>query len=195
SVNLYNPLRQLASLWSSFQLAMASWDRVSLILSLTSNLPMVENKFHEPGSAVVEFRDVYFSYPNGKEILRRINLKLKRGKTYALVGPTGGGKTTTASLMARLYDPTKGSILLGGKDLRAYSEHERAKKIGFILQEPFLFTGTLQDNILYGNERYALFNPEQLTESIKAAGLEDLLAIFERGLATEVLSDGNSMSL
>src|SRR5690606_3466051 len=162
SVNLYNPLRQLASLWSSFQLAMASWDRVSLILSLTSNLPMVENKFHEPGSAVVEFRDVYFSYPNGKEILRRINFKLERGKTYALVGPTGGGKTTTASLVVRLYDPTKGTVLLGGKDLRAYSEQERTKKIGFILQEPFLFTGTIQENILYGNDLYSHVPAEKL---------------------------------
>lgn len=195
STNLYNPLRQLASLWSNFQLAMASWDRVSLILSLNSNLTTLENEFPERSSSLVEFRDVYFSYPNGKEILRRINLKLEQGKTYALVGPTGGGKTTTASLMARLYDPTKGSILLAGKDLRAYSEQERAQKIGFILQEPFLFTGTVQDNILYGNQHYTAATPEQLGESIKAAGLENLIAIFDQGLATQVLSDGNSMSL
>lgn len=195
STNLYNPLKQLASLWSNFQLAMASWDRVSLILSLQSTLTSIESEFEEPSSTLLEFKDVSFSYPNGRDILHRINLKLERGKTYALVGPTGGGKTTTASLMARLYDPTKGVVLLEGKDLRSYSKNERTEKIGFILQEPFLFTGTIQDNILYGNKHYANIKPEQLIASIKASGLEDLLAIFEKGLATEVLSGGNSLSL
>jgi ATP-binding cassette subfamily B protein len=79
---------------------------------------------------------------------------MEKGKTYALVGPTGGGKTTTASLIARLYDPTEGIVLLDGKDIRTYNTSERTRKIGFILQEPFLFSGTVKDNILYGNERY-----------------------------------------
>ncbi len=88
-----------------------------------------------------------------KEILHNVSLKLEKGKTYAFVGPTGGGKTTTASLIARLYDATTGTVLLDGKDIRSYKPEERSKKIGFILQEPFLFTGTVKDNILYGNER------------------------------------------
>ena len=92
--------------------------------------------------------------PAGSEVLRDATFALERGKTYALVGPTGGGKTTTASLMARLYDPTRGRVLLDGRDIRSYQPAERARKIGFILQEPFLFTGTIRDNILYGNERY-----------------------------------------
>ncbi len=195
STNLYNPLRQLASLWSSFQLAMASWDRVSLLLSLDTNLMISESKTKVPSTSLLEFRDVNFSYPNGKEILRAINLKLERGKTYALVGPTGGGKTTTASLMARLYDPTTGTVLLDGRDLRSYDALERSQKIGFILQEPFLFTGTIKDNILYGNESYRHYDNEQLADLIKTSGLEDLLAIFESGLETEVLSSGNSISL
>ncbi len=195
ATNLYNPLRQLASLWSSFQLAMAGWDRVSLILSLETNLTIIESKLNLQNNSLLEFRDVYFSYPNGKEILRHINFKLERGKTYALVGPTGGGKSTTASLMARLYDPTRGIVLLDGKDLRSYSETERSEKIGFILQEPFLFTGTIKDNILYGNPLYRNYNSEKLAELIKISGLEDLLALFENGLETEVLVGGNSISL
>src|SRR5690554_2062945 len=195
STNLYNPLRQLASLWSSFQLAMASWDRVSLLLSLETNLIVSENKANETSTSLLEFRNVNFSYPNGKEILRAVNIKLEMGKTYALVGPTGGGKTTTASLMARLYDPTTGAVLLDGRDLRSYDALERSQKIGFILQEPFLFTGTIKDNILYGNEKYRHYDKEQLAELIKTSGLEDLLAIFESGLETEVLSGGDSVSL
>jgi ATP-binding cassette subfamily B protein len=195
AVNLYNPLRQLASLWSTFQVAMAGWDRISQILSLESNLAISDNNTKESSSSLLEFRNVSFAYPNGKEILHAINLKLERGRTYALVGPTGGGKTTTASLMARLYDPTEGTVFLDGKDIRSYIPDERSRKIGFILQEPFLFTGTIQDNILYGNELYSDYNSKQLTELIKTSGLEELLALFESGLETKVLSSGDSISL
>jgi len=195
AVNLYNPLRQLATLWSTFQVAMAGWDRISQILSLESNLAISENRVQESSSSLLEFRNVSFAYPHGKEILHDINLKLERGKTYALVGPTGGGKTTTASLMARLYDPTEGIVLLEGKDIRSYKPQDRSQKIGFILQEPFLFSGTIQDNILYGNETYSNYNNEQLTELIRTSGLGELLAIFESGLETKVLSSGDSISL
>ncbi len=120
---------------------------------------------------------------------------MERGKTYALVGPTGGGKTTTASLIARLYDANKGAILLNGKDIRSYTAEERAQKIGFILQEPFLFTGTVRENILYGNEAYKNYSNQQLEQAIADANLGSLLAIFEEGLDTKVTSGGDSISL
>ena len=191
----YNPLRQLAALWTSFQVAMAGWDRISQILGLETDLVTVPGLATEPSSSLLEFRNVHFSYPNGDEILHNINFKLESGKTYALVGPTGGGKTTTASLIARLYDPTKGTVLLSGNDIRSYQPEERSKKVGFILQEPFLFTGTVKENILYGNEAYKDFSNEQLEDVIKEANLESLLAIFESGLETKVLSSGDSISL
>lgn len=124
-----------------------------------------------------------------------VNLALEKGKTYALVGPTGGGKTTTASLMARLYDPVQGTVLLQGKDIRTYSPEERTKKIGFILQEPFLFSGTLKDNILYGNENYQDYDKEKTETLIKETGLEKLLSRFDEGLDTEVSINGDSISL
>ncbi|WP_295673694.1 ABC transporter ATP-binding protein [uncultured Mucilaginibacter sp.] len=191
----YNPLRQLAALWTSFQTAMAAWDRISHILALETDLVTVKAGVTEPSSSLLEFRNVHFSYDESKEILHNINFKLERGKTYALVGPTGGGKTTTASLIARLYDATKGTVLLDGKDIRSYQPLERTKKIGFILQEPFLFTGTVRENILYGNELYVNHTNEQLEQVILDANLGSLLAIFEQGLDTKVLSNSDSISL
>ncbi|GEP88470.1 ATP-binding cassette, subfamily B [Chitinophaga terrae (ex Kim and Jung 2007)] len=192
----YTPLRQLATLWANFQVAMAGWDRISEILNLESDLVTVPaGPVTPPSSSLVEFRNVHFGYPEGKEILHNINLSFEQGKTYALVGPTGGGKTTTASLIARLYDPTKGTVLLSGKDIRSYSDSERTKKIGFILQEPFLFSGTIRENILYGNSEYLHASNEELVTLIREANLEKLLAIFEEGLDTRVTSGAEGISL
>ncbi len=136
--NFYGPMRQLAAVWASFQMAMAALDRISEVLSLESNLPVIEAPQTEKApkaASVLSFRQVCFHYPDGKDVLRDISFEMERGKAYALVGPTGGGKTTTASLMARLYDPTQGSVLFQGRDIRSYTAEERAQKIGFILQD------------------------------------------------------------
>lgn len=193
--NFYHPLRQLAALWASFQVAMAGWDRISQILSLNSNLLVVDEKSKYDSSSYLSFREVSFSYPNGKEVLHHVNFDLQRGKTYAFVGPTGGGKTTTASLIARLYDATKGCVLLDGKDIRSYTASERTSKIGFILQEPFLFSGTIRDNILYGNAEYKNLSNEELARVIQEAGLEGLLSRFDEGLDTRVQSSSEGISL
>lgn len=194
--NFYNPLRQLAALWANFQVAMAGWDRISQILTLESNLVTVpDNTAVSADAPLLEFRNVSFSYPDGKAVLHHINFTLERGKTYAFVGPTGGGKTTTASLIARLYDPTEGEVLLQGKDLRSYDAAARAHTIGFILQEPFLFSGTVRDNILYGNEQYRHYTNEQLIQVIQDANLQTLLDRFDNGLDTKVNNSGDSVSL
>jgi ATP-binding cassette subfamily B protein len=193
--SFYNPLRQLATLWTTFQTAMAAWDRVSNILALETNMVTVKETKKETTDALLEFRNVHFAYPGGNEILHNICFKMERGKTYALVGPTGGGKTTTASLIARLYDPTQGLVLLDGKDIRSYEANERTQKIGFILQEPFLFTGTVKENILYGNEQYKDFTDDQLEDVLKQANLGELVAMFDEGLETKVLSASDSISL
>ncbi|MCW3083470.1 MAG: multidrug transporter [Bacteroidetes bacterium] len=195
AVNFYNPLRQLAALWTSFQVALAGWDRIAKILSMDSNLTTIDNPGVATSDALIEFRSVHFAYETGKEILHNVSLKLERGKTYAFVGPTGGGKTTTASMIARLYDPTSGIILVDGKDIRSYPPEQLSKKIGFILQEPILFSGTVKDNILYGNEQYQHYTNEQLEQVIKDSNLESLLKIFESGLETKISSGGDSISL
>jgi len=193
--NFYHPLRQLAGMWASFQTAMAGWDRISQILSLDTNLPVIEGHSKNSDPAYLSFRNVSFTYPNGKEVLHHVNFDLERGKTYAFVGPTGGGKTTTASLIARLYDATKGSVLLDGKDIRSYTPEERAGKIGFILQEPFLFSGTVRDNILYGNQEYQNLSNDDLEKVIKESALETLLSRFDEGLDSKVETTGDGISL
>ncbi|MGN6193988.1 MAG: ABC transporter ATP-binding protein [Ginsengibacter sp.] len=193
----YQPLRQLATLWASFQTAMAAWDRISIILNLESNLAkkIESHSIKILNPPLLIFQHVSFQYPDGKKVLHDINFNLKKGKTYAFVGPTGGGKTTTASLIARLYDPTEGEVFFNGKDLRSYDPAELSKEIGFILQEPFLFNGTVRDNILYGHEAYKKLDREQLNNVIEGEGLDTLAQRFENGLDTSIVSGGDSMSL
>jgi len=200
----YDPLRQMAALWANFQVALAGWDRISHILNLESDLITAEHTAHLSAvgtasaaatPALLEFQHVSFHYPDGTEVLHNNSFRMEKGKTYALVGPTGGGKTTTASLIARLYDPTSGRILLDGKDLRSFKPAERTLKIGFILQEPFLFSGTVKDNILYGNEQYHDLSNEALTAVIEKANLQTLLSRFDTGLETPVSSGGDGISL
>jgi ATP-binding cassette subfamily B protein len=193
--NFYNPLRQLASVWSSLQLALAGLDRISEVLALESDMDIAVNAESGSSGGVLEFKHVSFGYPEGREVLHDVNFTLEKGKTYALVGPTGGGKTTTASLMARLYDPTKGTVFLGGKDIRSYPPEIRAKKIGFILQEPFLFSGTVKENILYGNEEYKDYTNDQVTALLAKSNLNGLLARFSEGLETKVTSSSDGISL
>ncbi|HEV2355979.1 MAG TPA: ABC transporter ATP-binding protein, partial [Puia sp.] len=221
TTSFYDPLRQLAALWAGFQVAIASWDRISHLLSLETNLVTLSEEEAAASAgwggatdhggltvvstagngskginpALIEFRDVSFHYPNGSDVLRHNSLRMEKGKTYALVGPTGGGKTTTASLLARLYDPSSGSVLLDGRDIRTFTPQERARKIGFILQDPILFTGTVRDNILYGNEKYKDFSNDQLTAVLHESGLETLLARFDEGLDTKVVLSGEGISL
>ncbi|ADB37146.1 ABC transporter ATP-binding protein [Spirosoma linguale] len=193
--NFYNPLRQLAALWANFQVALAAWDRISHLLAMQTDLLPVGSTLPVQTSALLSFQHVSFSYPDGKEVLHDISFDLARGKTYALVGPTGGGKTTTASLIARLYDPTSGTIVLDGNDIRSYTPEERTRKIGFILQEPFLFTGTVRENILYGNESYQTYTNEQLAEVIQESNLDNLVDRFDEGLDTKVQNGGDAISL
>ncbi|GET28557.1 ABC transporter ATP-binding protein [Prolixibacter sp. SD074] len=193
--NFYNPLRQLASLWASFQIALAAWDRIAKILNMENNMPLLDASEEGESKALLSFRDVSFTYPNGTEVLHHINFDLEKGKTYAFVGPTGGGKTTTASLISRLYDPTSGTVWLDGKNIGSYAPEERCGKIGFILQEPFLFSGTIRDNILYGNDAYREYKNGELTKLFHNTGLESLLQRFDEGLDTKVDVSGDGISL
>ena len=178
-LRFYDPLRQMASLWNTFQTAMAGWDRIHAILGLSTNLAVVPAAADSQTGPRLEFRQVDFGYNPERPVLTGVEMRLEAGKSYALVGPTGGGKSTTASLMARLYDPDRGEVLLDGLDLRSYQAAERSQKIGFILQEPFLQGGSLRDNFHYANPNYR----DELLEEMAMSGL---LATFSDGLDTQV---------
>ncbi len=191
----YDPLRHMAALWAFYQAAMAAWDRITVILRMKNDMPVIDDGRKHKSNAVLSFKDVSFSYPNGQEVLHKINFELKRGKTYALVGPTGGGKTTTASLMARLYDPSKGEVIFNGQDIRSLQPAARTQKIGFILQDAFLFTGTVRDNIVYANDELKALSKDELNELIRKMHLAPLLKRFEDGLDTKVENSGATLSL
>jgi ATP-binding cassette subfamily B protein len=191
----FEPLRILGSIVGSLQAALAAWTRVQEIISLESNLILEEDKSglqKRKTKHILEFENVSFGYDE-KQILKNMNFTLEQGKTYALVGPTGGGKSTTASLMARLYDPQQGLVKLYNKDIRTYTEEDRTKTIGFILQEPFLFSGTIGDNIRYGNPDLANKSNAELIEILKDNNLLDLISSFENGVATNI--ENNAISI
>lgn len=193
----YNPLRQMAQLWASIQVSLAAWSRISVILSLESNLLTIERTQEdaEKKDMVLEFENVSFGYNEGQEILKHAHIQLQKGKIYALVGPTGGGKTTTASLMARLYDPQEGRVLLSGRDIREYTEAERASLIGFILQDPIIFAGTLKENIIYGNLELEGKSSKEISEILEHEGLIHLFDTYEQGIDTMLPKNIDSMSL
>jgi ATP-binding cassette, subfamily B, bacterial len=182
----YDPLRHIAALWANLQGALAGWDRISAILTLQSNLPQLPPQTCQAGALRLQFDNVSFGYEPGRPVLRDVTIRLENGKTYAFIGPTGGGKSTTAALMARLYDPDAGVVQLDGCDLRSYTPEQRAAKIGFILQEPFLFDGTVRDNLAYANPAYR----DDLLDEL---GLGPLLERFDAGLDTPVSGQGLSL--
>lgn len=194
-VLFYNPLRQIAALWANFQVALAGWDRISGILAMESDMEILESADTLKDDYAITFDEVTFAYEPGNDILKHISFQLERGKTYAFVGPTGGGKTTIASLMARLYDPSSGRIMLGGQDLRTLTPQARAEKIGFILQEPFLFSGSLYDNIVYGNPYLSKLSEQEVTAILQQSGMDSLLQRFNGDLNTQISGTGEGISL
>ena len=192
----YGPLRQMAQVWANTQTAFAAWIRISEILKMKSDLEVISKEnLGKDFKNMVRFDKVSFSYDGKKNVLDKISLELKPGKTYAMVGPTGGGKSTTASLMCRLYDPDEGKISFEGQDIRSFSNEELSREIGFIMQEQYMFTGTVGENIVYGNPDFDKYSKEKLEKILKDEGLEELIDRFENGLETEVKPNTEKISL
>lgn len=191
----YSPLRHMAVIWANAQIALAGWNRIFEILNLKSDMPNLPSKEIKETNHVMQFRHVEFGYSENKKILNDVCFTFDAGKTYALVGPTGGGKSTIASLMARLYDPQSGVIYFKGRDIRTCMPQDLSEKIGFILQDQYLFTGTVGENITYGNHNYKLYSKEKLAKELKDLGLEILIKKFDEGLDTVVTPSTETISL
>ncbi|MFZ5802953.1 MAG: ABC transporter ATP-binding protein [Candidatus Omnitrophota bacterium] len=140
----------------------------------------------------IRFQDLHFSYPERPDVLKNISFELKKGRTTALVGPTGSGKTTLASLVIRFYDVPPGSILIDGTDIREYTMRSFRKKIAFVTQETYLFNASFRANLLYGIDPEP--GIETMMEALKKARLYDFLMRLPAGLETEIGDRGVQLS-
>lgn len=168
----YDPLRIMATIFGSIQLAMAAWSRLRVVLNTENTIVKVLN--NETSAHELEVKDVSFGYGERK-VLEQVSLTFEKGKTYALVGPTGGGKSTLVSLMSRLYDPHSGTVFIDGKDIRSFDSPDRASVISVILQDPFIFSGSIFDNIRYGNDALKNVSDADLEKFLKEKGFEEVL--------------------
>lgn len=200
----FDPLRYLATIFGALQQATAAWARVQQVFSLKSNVQTDMRKENAFDNAVdsqakpnlrLELKDVSFAYEGGGVVIENANLAFEPGKTYALVGPTGGGKSTLVNIMSHLYDPTEGKVYLNSRDIREYSDADRAKQISVILQDPILFNGTVSENITYGNDAFIDITADALTKELVEKGFKDVISRFESGLTTPVSQNGSGLSL
>ena len=146
----------------------------------------------EPITGDVEFRDVSFRYPDGEEtVLEHFNLKIPFGTNLAIVGETGAGKSTLASLICRFYEPTEGQVLIDGRDARERSQLWLHSAIGYVLQTPHLFSGTIRENLLVGN---LAASDEEIDRALELVSAKELVGRLENGLDTEVGEGGDLLS-
>ena len=146
----------------------------------------------EPIRGDIEFQDVSFRYPDGKEdVLSHFNLKVPAGTTIAIVGETGAGKSTLVNLACRFFEPTEGRILIDGKDYRERSQLWLHSSIGYVLQSPHLFSGTIEDNIRYGRLDAT---EEEIREAARAVSADLVAEKLEKGYQTDVGEGGGRLS-
>jgi ATP-binding cassette subfamily B protein len=187
------PIQDLARVYAEMQHAIASAER---IFSLIDAVPDVADRpgAVDPGTIYgdIEFAQVDFSYEPDKPVLTDFNMHVKRGETIALVGPTGGGKSTIVNLLCRFYEPTGGAICIGGRDYTELSLHAIQSRIGMVLQTPHLFSGTIRENIRYGELDATA---EEIEQAARLAGAHDFIVTMEKGYDEEVGEGGTLLSV
>ncbi|MGI8587302.1 MAG: ABC transporter ATP-binding protein [Chloroflexia bacterium] len=187
------PVQQIAQLYTQLQAALAGGERIFALL----DEPEGEGDAPDavalpPGPASVAFKDVYFAYDPGRPVLEDINLETPPGRTVAIVGPTGAGKTTMAALIPRFYEVTGGEVMVNGHDVRSLTRSSLRAGIGFVLQDPFLFSGTVLDNIKYGRLDATR---EEIEDAANLVNAHDFITRLPQGYDTPVGERGNSLSL
>ncbi len=187
------PIQDLARVFAEMQHAMASGER---IFSLLDAVPTVKDQpdAYDPGTIFgeIEFDHVSFAYDDNKPVLKDFSLKVKPGETIALVGPTGGGKTTIVNLLCRMYEPTTGQIKFNGKDYTNFSLHSIQSRIGMVLQTPHLFSGTIRENLRYGRLDAS---DAEIEQAAQLAGAHEFISKLEKGYDEPVGEGGNLLSV
>jgi ATP-binding cassette subfamily B protein len=192
----FRPIRDLAEKYNILQNAMASAERIFLVLDTAAVRPPPPDAAggNEPGLSSIEelrFEEVDFAYLPGEPVLRKVSFRLQRGETVAVVGPTGAGKSSLIHLIPRLYDPSAGRVLINGCDLRELPSALFRDRMALVMQDPFLFSGTLRENIF---ENVPAPSPAQILDVIAAANLDRLTARLPQGLDTPLGEGGGSLS-
>jgi ATP-binding cassette subfamily B protein len=187
------PIQDLARIYAEMQHAVASAERV---FSLIDAVPEVTDQpgAVDPGTlrGDIEFDGVDFWYEPDKPVLTNFNMKVKQGETIALVGPTGGGKSTIVNLFCRFYEPKRGTIRIDGRDYTRLSLHAIQSRIGVVLQTPHLFSGTIRENIRYGRLDAT---DKEVEEAARLASAHDFIVTLEKGYDEEVGEGGNLLSV
>ena len=189
---LYDPVRELSNIYNSMQSAMASADKIFHLLDTPPEVVERENPIELADCrGHVQFHGVTFGYDENEAVLHDIDLDVKPGETVALVGPTGAGKTSIINLVARFYDPQKGKVTLDGYDLRDISFRSLRRNIAIVLQENFLFSGTVRENIAYGRDDAT---EEEIVAAARAVGADAFIRKLPNGYDTQVHERGGQLS-
>jgi ATP-binding cassette subfamily B protein/subfamily B ATP-binding cassette protein MsbA len=190
---LYQPVRVLSGVWESVQQAMAGAERVAELLDEEPDVTERPGATTLPGRAVgaLRLRDVAFRYAVGARVLDGINLDIQPGSVTALVGPTGVGKTTLAMLIPRFYDVCQGEITLDGRDLRDLTLESLRLQISIVLQDVFLFHGTVRENILFGRSDAT---EEEMVEAAQVANAHEFIVQLPDGYDTMIGERGVKLS-
>lgn len=189
------PLRKLINFFEQYQNGMTGFERIQEVFAVSQENEDNDAITLEQAEGTISFHNVTFSYEeaetNRKPVIEHLNLHIEKGKTVALVGPSGGGKTTLCHLIPRFYEISDGEILLDGIDIRKLSRHSLRTHIGIVAQDVFLFTGSVRENIQYGNLN-ATF--EEVIEAAKKANIHDYIMTLPQGYDTYIGERGVKLS-
>lgn len=188
----WEPISRLGQMYNQLLMAMSASERIFEYLDERPNVKELENAYvFDEMKGHVQFENVQFSYEDDRIALFDISLEMKPGQTVALVGHTGSGKSTIANLISRFYDPQKGSVKIDGHDLRNVKLNELRQRISVVLQETFIFSGTIMENIRFGRPDAS---DEEVIEAAKVVGAHDFIERLADGYETEVEERGSILS-
>lgn len=187
----FEPVLELTMEYVEIQRAMASGARIFELLDVEPEIRDASRAVDLPPAKEIRFKGVSFGYTPGAEVLHNINLTVHPGETVAIVGRTGAGKSSLANLMTRFYEVGKGEVTIDGYDVNSVTQQSLRRQIGVVTQDPFLFSGTIEDNIRYGHLEASR---EEVIEAAKTARAHDFISRLERGYETQVGERGENLS-
>ena len=186
------PIQNLTQLAGQLQSAKSSLDRIFQVLDEADEVNDKTEKLDQDLTGQVSFKDVDFQYVAAKPLIRNFNLEVKPGEMVAIVGPTGAGKTTLINLLMRFYDVTKGAITVDGHDIRHLSRQDYRKQFGMVLQDAWLYEGTIKENLRFGNLQAT---DEEIVEAAKAANVDHFIRTLPGGYNMEMNQESSNISL